>query len=454
MDIALGLLAVIILVVANGFYVAGEFALVAINREGLEKEAESGDKAATSILDAVRNVSFHLSGAQLGITVTSLVLGFVAEPTIAEVVEPLIETAGLPESSAQGVAIVIALTLATTFQMVFGELVPKNFAIARPPQVARRTIPTLKLHNLLLAPLIRFLNASANASVRLFGMEPREEIAGVRSLEELNLLVHASREAGTLEDEEYSLLARSIDFGEKTAAEALVPRTSIIALPQTATLGDMSQMARSSGHSRFPVYGEDIDDIIGLAYVKDLLAVAFEQRAETPLTAIIQETLMVPESRDLESLLVEMRRARKQLAIVLDEYGGTAGLVSVEDIIEEIVGEIEDEYDPAELTRVSDPMPEGVHVLSGLLHTGEVEEACGFVMPDGPYDTLAGFLLSLFDHIPNVGEHVEYDGWEFKVVEKDRNRISNVLLVEPTRRPSPGGQSDAGTRMPRQEDAP
>lgn len=430
MDIALGLLAVVILVVGQAFYVAGEFALVAINREGLEKEAESGDKKAASILDAVRNLSFQLSGAQLGITVTSLVLGFIAKPTIAEAIEPLLDAAGLPKSSSQGVAIAIALTIATAAQMVFGELVPKNFAIARAPQVARRTIPPLKLHNLLLAPLIRLLNAAANASVRLFGMEPRGEIAGVRSLEELDLLVHASRDAGTLEDEEYSLLARSIDFGEKTAADALVPRTAIIALPHTATLEDMAELARSSGHSRFPVYREDFDDIIGLAYVKDLLAVAFEQRAETPLTAIIQETLMVPESRDLESLLVEMRRARKQLAIVLDEYGGTAGLVSVEDIIEEIVGEIEDEYDVAELPRVTYPMPEGIHVLSGLLHAGEVEEATGFVMPDGPYDTLAGFLLSLFDHIPDVGEHVECDGWEFKVIEKDRNRISKVLLVE------------------------
>lgn len=431
MDIALGLLAVVILVVGQAFYVAGEFALVAINREGLEKEAESGNKKAASILDAVRNLSFQLSGAQLGITVTSLVLGFIAEPTIAEVIEPLLDAVGLPESSSHGVAIAIALAIATAVQMVFGELVPKNFAIARAPQVARRTIPALKLHNLLLAPLIRFLNAAANATVRLFGMEPREEIAGVRTLEELDLLVHASREAGTLEDEEYSLLARSIDFGERTAADALVPRTAIVALPHTATLEDMAELARSSGHSRFPVYREDIDDIIGLVYVKDLLGVAFEQRAQTSLTAIIQETLMVPESRDLESLLVEMRRARKQLAIVLDEYGGTAGLVSVEDIIEEIVGEIEDEYDAAEPAMVTDPTPEGVHVLSGLLHEGEVEEATGFVMPDGPYDTLAGFLLSLFDHIPDAGEHVEHGGWEFKVIEKDRNRISKVLLVEP-----------------------
>ncbi len=259
----------------------------------------------------------------------------------------------------------------------------------------------------------------------------------MRSLEELNLLVHASKEAGTLEDEEYSLLTRSIDFGEKTAAEGLVPRTSIDALPQTATLQEMADLARSSGHSRFPVFRENIDDIIGVAYVKDLLAIPFEERAGRSITAILQEPLLVPESRDLASLLVEMRRARKQMAIVLDEYGGTAGILSVEDILEEIVGEIEDEYDPAEVTRVTGSLPDGVHILSGLLHEGEVEEACGFAMPDGPYDTLAGFLLSLFDRIPEVGEHIEHEGWEFKVVEKDGNRISKVLLVRPRRRKEP-----------------
>ncbi|MPZ70286.1 MAG: DUF21 domain-containing protein, partial [Actinobacteria bacterium] len=371
MDIALGLLAVLILVAANAFYVAGEFALVAINRESLEGEAESGDRKAISILGAVRSLSFQLSGAQLGITISSLVLGFIAEPTLARVIDPALEFVGLPESSVHGFSIAIALVLATSFQMVFGELVPKNFAIARPTAVARRTVPALKVNNFLQAPLIRVLNAAANWTVRLFGIEPREEITGVRSLEELDLLVHASREAGTLQDEEYSLLARSIDFGEKTAAEALVPRTSIEALPQTATLKDMTELARSSGHSRFPVYSESIDDIIGVAYVKDLLAIPFERRAGTSITAIVQEPLLVPESRDLESLLVELRRARKQLAIVLDEYGGTAGIVSVEDILEEIVGEIEDEYDPAELTQVTGSLPDGVHLLSGLLHAGE-----------------------------------------------------------------------------------
>ncbi|MBK5227850.1 MAG: DUF21 domain-containing protein, partial [Actinobacteria bacterium] len=189
MDIALGLLAVLILVAANAFYVAGEFALVAINRESLEAEAESGDRKAISILGAVRSLSFQLSGAQLGITISSLVLGFIAEPTLARVIDPVLEFAGLPESSVHGVSIAIALILATSFQMVFGELVPKNFAIARPTQVARRAVPALKFNNLLQAPLIRFLNAAANWTVRLFGIEPREEIAGVRSLEELDLLV-------------------------------------------------------------------------------------------------------------------------------------------------------------------------------------------------------------------------------------------------------------------------
>ncbi len=188
----------------------------------------------------------------------------------------------MSEGTGRGISVGLALTIATASQMVFGELVPKNFAIARPPGVARRIVPALKLNNVLFSPLINFLNNTANATVRLFGIEPREEITGMRSLEELDLLVRSSREAGTLQDEEYSLLARSIDFGEKTAAEALIPRTAMNVLPKAATLGDMADLARSSGHSRFPVFGDDIDDIIGLVHIKDLFAVPLGSRDEHP----------------------------------------------------------------------------------------------------------------------------------------------------------------------------
>ena len=255
-----------------------------------------------------------------------------------------------------------------------------------------------------------------------------------RSLEELELLIRSSGEEGALLEEEFALLRRSISFGGKTADDALRPRVAMKALQDMATIADMKELALETGFSRFPVYREDLDDIVGIAHVKDSLALPIESRDATPISAILQEAPIVPETRDLESLLLELRRERKQMAIVVDEYGGTAGLITIEDLIEEIVGEIEDEYDPDEIsTRVTTPL-EGTHVISGLLHPDEVEEMTGFEIPEGDYETLAGFLLSSFERVPQVGDQIAFNGWELKVVSMERNRISEVLLVSPPSR--------------------
>jgi CBS domain containing-hemolysin-like protein len=410
--------------------VAGEFGLVAVDRSAIEAEAARGSARAKSTLTALKSLSFQLSGAQLGITVTSLIVGFLTEPAIAPAIQPLVDTFGLPERTSLGVSITIALALATAFEMVVAELIPKNLAIARPTGMALATAPALRFINRIFKPLILFLNASANWTVRRLGIEPQEELINVRSLQELELLIHSSREGGVLMEDEFALLARSISFAEKIAADALVPRMSIVASQAEETLADLRTKALKSGHSRFPVYGEDLDDIVGVAHVKDLYRVPVWARDGTRVSAITQEVFVVPETRDLESLLVEMRRERKQLVMVIDEYGGTAGIITIEDILEEIVGEIEDEYDPTDLQLTPGAL-DGVHVLSGLLHPEEVKEASGFEMPEGPYDTLAGFLLSILHRIPGSGDHVGYRGWEFKVVEMDRKRIDKVLLVAP-----------------------
>jgi CBS domain containing-hemolysin-like protein len=363
--------------------------------------------------------------------VTSLLVGFLIEPAVAPLIEPALTALSLSSDSALAVSIVIALVIATAAEMVIAELLPKNLAIARPFGVAYATVPALRIVNALLRPLILFLNASANWTVRRMGIEPQEELMPVRTLRELDLLIRSSREGGALLEEEFSLLSRSISFADMCAGDALVPRTSLIALSESTTLAELAETSLRTGHSRFPVYGENLDDITGIAHIKDAYRFAPSDRASTTVARIMREPLSVPESRDLESLLIEMRRDGVQMVVVVDEFGGTAGILTVEDVLEEIVGEIEDEHDPSEGTRVTAGVPEGVYVLSGRLHPGEVEEATGFELPDGPFDTLAGFLLWQFDGLPAAGDHTSYEGWEFKVVEMDRRRIDKVLLVAP-----------------------
>ena len=431
----------LVLILLHGFFVAGEFALIASDRTRIENLAREGDRRAKSALAALKSLSFQLSGAQLGITITSLVVGFLTEPVIAPVIRPALEAVGMPESSSLPVAIAIGLALATVIEMVFAELVPKNLAIAKPVELGLAIATPMRLYNKIFKPIILFLNAAANWTVRRFGVQPREELIGVRSLDELQMLIYSSKEHGTLGKEEFSLLARSISFGGKTAADALVPRVQVVAIKQTETLDRLTQLAIESGHSRIPVYNDDLDDVIGLAHVMDIYRFAPGERSKRTVSEVTREALVVPESTSLERLLTRMRRERQQLAVVIDEYGGTAGIVTIEDLLEEIVGEIEDEYDADDRQQTS-PV-EGVHRVSGMLRPDELQESTGFVIPEGDYDTLAGFLLFLFDRIPEKGEQVSHQGWEFKVVDKDRNRISEVLMIAP----SQNDVADAGEEI-------
>jgi CBS domain containing-hemolysin-like protein len=404
-----------------------------VDRDRIVNLAEQeDDPAAKRTLRGLRTLSFQLSGAQLGITVTSLVVGFIAEPTIGRAIQPLVERAGVGDHASLGIAVTIALIVATSVQMVVGELIPKNLAIARPEPVALRVVTPLRIVNGFFRPLILFLNASANWAVRRLGIEPRDELTAVRSLQELELLIESSRAGGTILEEEFALLSKSISFAKRTAGDVLVPRTAIEGIERTASVADVALAAIDTGHSRFPVYVEGFDDLVGVVHVKDILRVPFEERPTTRVEHIVRDAFIVPESMALDALLVQMRSARQSLAVVVDEYGGTSGIVSMEDIIEEIVGEIEDEHDPQRsANQPREAVPSGVFLLDGRLHAGEVEDACGFAMPEGPYDTLAGFLLWLFDGIPGAGDHVAFDDWEFKVVDMDGRRIARVLVVAP-----------------------
>lgn len=423
--------AVVTLILANAFFVAGEFAIVAVERSTVERYAREGDRRARRILNSLRNLSFELSGAQLGITVTSLVLGAIAEPTIAAVLTPMFGDVGvLNEGTTRALSVAIAFVLATIAQMVFGELVPKNLAISRPYRSAVLFAIPMQIINRAVRPLILFLNRAADWTVRRLGIEPRAELAGVRSMEELELMIRSSGEEGRLDDEEMELLTRAITFTEKVAAEAMVPRVNVVAINRHQPISELRQVARETGHSRFPVYGLDLDEIVGIVHVKDTIGIPASRRALTPVEDIAEPGLRIPAASRLEYLLTQLQTQGRGMAMVIDEYGGTAGIITIEDLLEEIFGEIEDEYDEAGGDVAES---EQVDVMSGLLHRHDVEERIGYEWPEGHYETLGGFLVASLGRFPEVGELISVGQLAFEVLQMDGHRVDQVRVVRTAR---------------------
>ena len=430
MSLAAGLAAALVLVLANAFFVAAEFAFVAVDRTRLELLAEKGSRPARVSLSLLGKLSFNLSGAQLGITITSLALGLLTEPVFAAALEPLL--AGVVgEASALALSIVVALALTTTVQMVIGELVPKSIAVARPLESTLRLAGAFRAYAVVFRPAIAVCNATANALVRLAGIEPTEELSKVRSREELRRLVATSRDGGTLRMQTAELLDRTFRFGDKTVADAFTPRPEVEALESCDTLGDLLDRSAETGLSRFPVHDGDLDDVRGVVHVKDVLRSERRSRREQPLAAIVQPVPLVPESKLLDDMLDEFAAGTgAHLAVVLDEYGATAGIITIEDLIEQIVGDISDEHD-LDRGRPRVRRWRGAHLLSGRLHPDEVLEACGFEVPEGDYDTLAGYVLDRLGRIPAVGDRFTDSSWSFEVTEMDHRRVATVRVVSP-----------------------
>ena len=424
----MGLAAVAALIAATAFFVAAEFALVTVDRHRIEQQAASGSRVAQSVLALLKTLSFQLTGAQLGITIAAVVLGLIAEPTVVNLIEPTVEKV-VGEGAAAGVSLVLALTIATVLTMVIGELVPKNVAIARPETVANLLAGPYRLYGVIAGPFIRLSDNVANWSTRKLGVEPAGELRQVPSLADLDYLIKSSGEEGTLEPEEVVLLTKSIRFGEKCADEVMVPRVEVQSLDAQASVTDLVALSARTGKSRFPIVRGDLDQVAGVVHVKAALGIDPTDRSTTSVTSVMSDVLAVPESRDLVSIMVDMRRRRLPLAVVVDEHGGTAGIVSMEDLLEEIVGEIDDEYDDA--TEVTVIEGEGVYVLAGGLHLDEVRDGCGFEMPEGRYETLAGFVLDRLQRIPAEGEVFRHDGWRIEVVEVDGLRVATLRLHEP-----------------------
>jgi len=425
----LGFAAVVLLVFANAFFVAIEFGLVAVDRNQLQKLAEDGNKSAVRAAGIQQRLSYNLSGAQLGITMCSLGLGVLAEPVVAVALEPFVGQL-LGEKRALGISVLLALLFTTVVQMVVGELVPKSVAVAKPLPTVLALCGVFRGFNILFSPVIFVCNALAERIVRLFGVEPKEELSSVRSRQELKRLVTASFNVGTLGLKDADLLTRTFRFGEKTAADALTPRVNVQALSIDALVSDLLELTATTGLSRFLVIEEDFDHVAGVVHIKDVLGVPSEDRKDFPIRSLLRDVLAIPESKNLESLIVELQGAAGQFAIVVDEYGGTAGIITLEDVLEEIVGDIDDEHDP-QRTTPSVRRWQGAHILSGLLHPDEVLEACKFEMPSGDFETLGGFILANLGHIPEVGEQFYYNAWSIEVEEMQGRRVATVRLIAP-----------------------
>jgi CBS domain containing-hemolysin-like protein len=427
----------LLLVAACGAFVAAEFAFVTVDRSSVERAAEDGDRKARGVLVALRSLSTQLSAAQVGITLTNLTIGFMAEPAIARILRNPLESAGVSGGASSGVSLGIALLLATAFTMIFGELVPKNLALARPLATARAVQGFQRGFTGSVRVAIRFLNGSSNRLLRRLGIEPQEELASARSPEELASLVRRSAEQGTLELETATLLERSIAFGEQHADDVMTPRMKVETLRADEPVVEVMKRARETGHSRFPVVADDGDEVVGVAHIKQAMSVPYERRDEVPVSAVMVPPVLVPSTVELDPLLEQLRRGGLQMAVVVDEWGNVDGIVTLEDLIEEIVGEVRDEHDPGD-DRIHQEI-DGSWTLSGLIRPDEVVLAIGVALPeDGDYETLGGLIGMRLERIPQEGDGVEVEAVDdqreprivtLTVLAMDGLRVDRVRLV-------------------------
>lgn len=448
MDIFLNIVAVlgfIALTAGTGLFVAFEFAVTGLERSTIDNDvAKRGDGPSRAVREAHNKLSFHLSGAQLGITLTTLATGFLAEPVLARYFTPMLEWAGLPPTASGPTALFLALIIATGLSMIYGELVPKNIAITAPLGVARVTARPVMWFNWVFHMFIQAMNVTANWMVRKLGIEPADELASARSPQELGALVRNSAQHGALDKAKALMLQRSLEFGETTAEDLMTPRSTIISLPMEATVEDLMNTALESGRSRFPVTDGDLDATIGVVHVKDAFTVPAAKRRTTRVAELARQVPVLPQSLDGDAVLEAVRSAGSQVALVADEYGGTAGIVTIEDVVEEILGEVYDEYDDAEAEQEVRRVTEGWD-CSGLVRVDDLPTKVGYYAPDGDHETLGGVIMLALGRIPEEGDVVllpeterdlmdEFESglsgrWYARILAMDGRRVDRAILI-------------------------
>lgn len=426
----------ILLIAACGIFVAAEFSLITVNRNSVERLAAKGDRQADGVLRALKSLSTQLSGAQVGITLTNLAIGLLAEPAIASLLEKPLTEIGVSESAVPSISVITGIALATILTMVFGELVPKNLAIAKPLGTAKRVQGAQRWFSAIMKLPIQFLNESANFLLRRMGISPQEELATARSADELSSLVRRSAEKGTLPKETAIMLERTLIFDELTAYDVMTPRINIHAVHANDPVDEILRLARATGLSRFPVISTDLDHTIGIVHLKHVFAVASKERHTTTAQTIMRPPILVPSSVPLDSLLRTLRKGGMQIAMVIDEFGGTDGLVTIEDVLEEIVDEVQDEHDPS--TKTIRRRKDGSWILSGLFRPDEIAEELGIFLPDEEeYDTLGGLITERLERLPVKGDSAIVEAVNRKgdvlnirlhVQRIDNRRVDRVLM--------------------------
>ena len=431
----------LLLILGTGFFVAVEFALVALDQPTVRRAIADGDKAAEPLLRCLTSLSTQLSSCQLGITLTTLLTGFVMEPSVGRLLQGPLSAAGLPDVAVQSTSVVAAMILATFLSMLLGELIPKNLSIAEPLAVGKALARPQLAFTFVFRPAIVALNGFANKVLHLFGLEAKEEVTGARTPAELSSMVRRSAELGTLDQGTANFLSRTFSFSERTAADVMTPRIRLETIDAEQPVADVIEAARRTGFSRFPVLGDSPDDVRGVVHVKKAVAVPREKRGSLPAAAIMTEVLRVPETVHLDSLLSELRGANLQVAVVLDEYGGTAGVATLEDLVEEIVGEVSDEHDrlkPGVLQSAT-----GNWYFPGIMRPDEVSALVpGLQVPDeSGYETVGGFIMAELGRIAAAGDRVPVPGGVLEVERMDGRRIDRVsFLPEQTSRAAGGAQ--------------
>jgi CBS domain containing-hemolysin-like protein len=417
------LLWMILLLIANGLFVAAEFAYITARRNVLEQIPR---RSASVAIGLNRDLSLSLAAAQLGITMASLVLGAVAEPAIAGILERLLGFLAIPDSALHAIALIIALLIVVFLHMVVGEMAPKNVAISNPERTAVALALPFRGFIFLFRPLIAVLNGTANGVLRLFGVPPTDALEVGHSAEDLAVIIATGRKEGVIQDFAHRLLTGAIIFGDLDASEVMVPRPDVKAAPAGATVSQIQELMRVTGHSRIPIYGDDLDDIVGFVHVKDMIGVDDERREQGLDPTLTREALVVPETASLRSVLAEMREARSHLGIVVDEHGSTAGIITLEDIAEELVGEISDEHDSREQRLVVD---QGGHIVAaGTVRPDELARF-GIHLPGGDYETIGGLVMDRLGRLPRRGDVVEDEGWRLKVLTTIGRRVGEVEVI-------------------------
>ncbi len=425
--IGLRLAAVFLLVGANAFFVAAEFALVAVRRSRIEHMVAHGDRRARVVQSALRNLDRYISGTQLGITLASLALGWIGEPALAAMIDRGFAAVGLPipaGAAHSAAAIAVAFFIITFLHVVLGELAPKSLALVTPERVSKLVAGPLILFSRLMSPFIWLLNGAANSFLRLAGIKPVSELNHVHSAQELRLLVMQARAHGTLDESDTAMLAGVFDFHEKRARDVMRPRTEIVAIPADATTEQVWEILRRERYSRYPVYQETLDDVIGVFLAKDFWL--YDGNELFQLRKFVREALYLPETRPAERVLDDLRKTRAQMAVVVDEYGGTAGILTMEDLVEEVVGDINDEYD---ITARREAMEtDGVLELEGSLSLVDARSDYELMVPDGDWSTLGGYAFAKIGRIPRIGDRAAFPGGELEVVAMDGRRVAAVRV--------------------------